>query len=50
MAIDTVFNKIPTHVFFYICVENVKIYTKFSGYVLQVKYSRGAWVVTLEMF
>jgi len=23
----------PTHVFFYISVENVSIYTKFSGYV-----------------
>ena len=33
--------KPPTHVFFYISVENVKIYRKFSGYVLRViVYSR----------
>ena len=33
--IHCVQKKTPTHVFFYICVENVQIYTNFSGHVYE---------------
>jgi len=35
MQLHCVQEKTPTHAFFYISVENVSIYTKFSGYVCE---------------